>query len=240
MVKGIDVSKWQGGIDWKKAADAGIRFAMVRTGYGSSYLDPYFHANVRGAQAAGIDVGVYHYSYALTPEQAKTEAAFVLETIKGYKLEYPVAFDAEDPSMSALTKAWLTEICMAFCLKIEEAGYWAMLYSSTSWLQNRLDMSRLNRFSLWRAHWSANRPADMGEAMWQHSNTGAVAGISGNVDLNWSYVDFAAVIKARGLNGFAAQPAPPPEPQPQPEPPADGARLALEEIYRIAGDVLGR
>ena len=106
-IKGIDVSEWQGNIDWQKVKNAGIKFAMIRTSYGKRSLDKTYIANIEGAQAAGIDVGVYHYCYAKNIEDAKAEARHFINTIKPYTLSYPAVLDLEDPSQANLNKQLL-------------------------------------------------------------------------------------------------------------------------------------
>ena len=201
-MRGIDVSKYQGNIDWSKVKSDGIEFAMVRLGFGFSTLDPYFEANVAGAQEQGIKVGAYHYSYALSPDDARREADFVLLMLKNYRLEFPVAIDIEDASQAALGKDTLTNIVTAFCEKIEAAGWWAMIYASTDWLTNKLDLNKLTRFAIWRAHWTTASIYSLGEGIWQYANNGSVNGIKGNVDMNIAYTDYSVPIIAHGLNGW--------------------------------------
>ena len=144
--KGIDVSYAQGKIDWEKVKKSGVEFAMIRACYGwdnDEQIDRYFRYNVAGCEAAGLPYGLYHYSYAKTPEEAKKEAAFFLRVIKGMKPEYPVVFDLEDTSQQRLGKETLTAIAKAFLSEVESAGYYAMLYANKYWLTGLLDMSQL-------------------------------------------------------------------------------------------------
>lgn len=201
--KGIDVSKWQGQIDWAKVKAAGVDFAMIRLGYGSSAgdnckMDEYFYANMNGALAAGVDVGVYFYSYAKTPAAASKEAEFVIEKLAPFKtsLRYPVAFDIEDPGQKDLGKTILTAMVGAFCQAIENAGYWASFYTSLDWCQNRLDMTALKRYDLWLAQWAAKASTAYAHGMWQYISTGTVAGVSGNMDMNIAYKDYPTLISA--------------------------------------------
>lgn len=209
-IKGIDVSKWQGMIDWPKVAADGVKFVMVRLGFGSAdgtgcTLDPYYERNVEGALAAGIEVGCYFYSYAQSVEAAKKEAAFTVGQLAKYsgKILYPIAFDIEDPSQASLGKATLTAMTDAFCAAIEAAGYYAMFYASANWAKNYLDMAALARYDFWLAQW-ASAPTYTGRSfnLWQSSSKGQVSGISGNVDLDTAYMDFAAVIRQNNLNGY--------------------------------------
>jgi len=199
LAKGIDVSRWQGTIDWNKVKAAGIDFAMIRAGYcgyaGNITQDPQFAANMKGAVTAGIDVGVYLYSYAKTASAAKTAAAELLELIAPYQLTYPVAFDIEDEINVAMGKAENTAICKAFLSTIAGAGYCPILYTSKNFAESSLTMSELP-YDLWVAHVDVAQTTYAGDyTMWQYSWTGSVAGISGDVDLNHGYKDYPAYIR---------------------------------------------
>ena len=149
-LKGIDVSKWQGAIDWAKVAGDGVKFAMIRLGYGSKDgtacgADGYYQKNVEGALKNGIAVGCYFYSYALTVEAVKREAAFVIQQLAKYKgrILYPIAFDIEDKTQAGLGRSTLTAMVTAFCSALEAAGYYASFYCNADWARNRLDMNAL-------------------------------------------------------------------------------------------------
>ena len=203
--KGIDVSKWQGTIDWKKVKNAGINFAMIREGYGKkspTQVDKKFKENIENAKNAGINTGVYHYSYADSVSDAELEAEFCLENIKGYSLEYPVVFDIEDKEMTKLTTRQRTDICKAFCDKIEKNGYYAMIYCNKNWLENYLYKDELTKeYDLWLAHYGVSSPSHSC-GIWQHSDSGKINGINGNVDLNISYKNYPEIMKSMGINGF--------------------------------------
>lgn len=208
-VKGIDVSKWQRAIDWNKVKAAGIKFAMVKLANGSATgnacsLDSYALGNINGALAAGLDVGVYLYSYATSVEAAQKEAAYLISKLAPYKgrLTYPVVYDLEDDNQKKLGTATLTGMADAFCSALEAAGYYAALYTNRDWLTYRLNAAKLAKYDLWLAQWGVNKPYRTC-GMWQHSSTGTIAGISGNVDLNIAYKDYPQIIRAAGLNGFA-------------------------------------
>ena len=209
-IKGIDVSKWQGEIDWAKVKSAGINFAMIRIGYGGPdgdcALDPLFKANVEGALAAGVDVGCYIYSYAQSVAAAKKEAEFAVKQAEQYKgrILYPIAFDIEDKSQTALGKSALTAMADAACSAIEAAGWYASIYCNKNWATNYLDMAALAKYDLWLAEWR-DAPSYTGHTfnIWQYSNKGRVSGISGHVDLDIAYMDFPAGIKEKGLNGYS-------------------------------------
>ena len=203
MISGIDVSHHQGDIDWKQVKDSGIKFAMIRAGYGTSnpkQIDTKFIQNIEGAKSNGIDVGVYHYSYASSPLDASKEAEFCLDIIKDYKLEYPVAYDIEDTTISKYTKREKTDMVKSFCDKIECSGYYAMFYCNPNWVNNHLYADELfGQYDFWLAHYGVNIPS-IACGIWQKTDTGKIAGIQGNVDLDIAYKDYADIIKTKGLN----------------------------------------
>lgn len=204
--KGIDVSTWQGDIDWNKVKADGIEFAMLRSSFGKEnpdkQTDNKFWQNYRNAKAAGVPIGAYHYSYATTVEDAKKEADFFLSIVKGCQFEYPIAFDIEDPSQMYLGKDRITDIIMAFCERVQAAGYYVSVYTNLDWINNRIDMNRVKVFDIWLAQWN-DKPTYTGNfGMWQYTSGGSVSGISGNVDMNIAYYDYPSIIKAAGLNGF--------------------------------------
>lgn len=206
--KGIDVSKWNGNINWQKVKNSGISFAIIREGYGKkspSQVDKKFKENIEGAKSAGINTGVYHYSYADSIEDAINEARFCLENISGYQLEYPIVFDFEDKEILKLTNRQRTDICKTFCEEIERNGYYAMIYTSKNWIDNYLYSDELlKRFDLWLAQWGVNKTA-YSCGIWQYSETGKIGGINGNVDLNISYKNYPEIMKSKGLNGFKSK-----------------------------------
>lgn len=206
--KGIDVSTWQGDINWNKVKADGIEFAMLRSSFGKEspdkQTDNKFWQNYKNAKAAGMPIGAYHYSYATTVEDAKKEADFFLSIVKGCQFEYPIAFDIEDASQMYLGKDRITDIIMAFCERVQAAGYYVSLYTNLDWISNRIDMSRAKAFDVWLAQWSSKPTYKGGFGMWQYTSSGSVSGISGNVDMNIAYYDYPSIIKAAGLNGFSA------------------------------------
>lgn len=191
MKKIIDVSRWQGKIDWEKVKPQ-IDGAILRCGYGSDLTkqdDEQFKRNADECTRLGIPFGVYLYSYAKTEEQAKSEAAHVLRLIKGYKLSYPVYLDLEEHG----TQAGAIERANIFGDIIEAAGYWCGVYANLNWWNNYL--KGLDRFTKWVAQY--NSKCDFKGSnldMWQYSSKGTVDGIKGNVDMNECYRDFPAVI----------------------------------------------
>ena len=191
----IDVSTWNGNIDWNKVYKSGVRYAMIRSSFGvenPNQVDNKFVRNITNAQRAGVKCGIYHYSYARSATEAKKEADFCLKTIKNYKIDLPVAFDIEDSSQTHLGKDTLTSIVIAFCDRIKSAGYRPMLYCNPNWLCNYLHKDKLiNKYDIWLANWGVSAPS-YNCAIWQYSENGSVPGISGSVDMNWIYKDYTS------------------------------------------------
>lgn len=195
--KGIDVSKHQGKIDWTKVAEDGVEFAFIRVGlrgYGTGKIveDEYFESNIKGAISAGIKVGVYFYSQAISQEEIDEEAAFVLEKIAPYKVECPVVFDVEkvlDSSgrMNALTVEERTNLTLSFCQTIENAGYTPMIYHNMEMGALMLDLETLENYGKWFAYYNPDLYYPYDYKIWQYSDEGIVNGINGNVDLNISF-----------------------------------------------------
>lgn len=204
-IKGIDVSRHQGTINWKKVKSDGVKFAILRAGYGReiSQKDEQFENNYKGCKANGIPCGVYWYSYAMSAEEAKKEATACLATIKGKQFEYPIYFDIEERKQLELGKTACTAITKAFLETVESSGYWVGIYSSKSHLESYISEDVRKRYAVWVAHYGVNKTTYSGQfGMWQKSSEGKVDGISGNVDLNECYIDYPAEIKKAGLNGF--------------------------------------
>ena len=202
-VNGIDVSKWQGSINWDKVKNSGIKFVMVRASYGKSQKDRYFDENVANAQKAGLDTGAYHYCMALSEEEAVKEADFFISIIKKYEFSYPVAVDMEDASLTNLSKDKITDITLAFLARLKEFNFYPMVYANKYWLTKYLDVKRLNDYSIWLAEYRDGAYTYSGKVdIWQKSSTGIVDGINGNVDMNISYTDFPKIIKSGGYNGM--------------------------------------
>lgn len=202
---GIDVSYHQGDIDWNKVAADGIDFAMIRIGYrgyeqGIMHQDELSEEYVKGAANAGIDVGVYFYSQAVSEAEAREEAVFVCELIKDYDIKYPVVFDWElPPDDTARTLGTTTETlnkcALAFCQEISDRGYKPMLYSNLKMALTKYDMRSLSAYDFWYVEYKDghNPPLYPYELqMWQYASDGKVDGIDGYVDMNISFVDYAA------------------------------------------------
>lgn len=200
--RGIDVSSFQGDIDWKKVKADGVDFAMIRVGYrgygsGAIMEDEYFHANMKGAIAAGINVGVYFFSQAITEEEAIEEAEFVLQHIKDYDITYPVAYDMEliphdTARTDTLTGRQITDHTIAFCEAVRTAGYKTCIYGNRRFLVLKLDLSRLTAYDTWYAAYVSYPDYPYDFKMWQFTDTGSVDGIDGNVDINIGFIDYSA------------------------------------------------
>jgi len=207
MKKGIDVSKWQGVIDWEKVKAAGIEFAILRASYGdgtsrfkNNGRDEKFDRNYQEAKKVGIPIGVYHYCYAKNMNEMKKEAEFFLSIINGKQFEYPIILDLEDNNQQSINKSDLTDMAIAFLEILEKNGYYAMLYANKYWLENKLDYERLKKFDIWLAQWAAKPTWKGGFGIWQYTSDGSVSGIQGRVDMNISYKDYPTIIRQAGLN----------------------------------------
>ena len=208
----IDVSKWQGEIDWARVRASGIDGAMLRAGYGAGNIDAQFARNARACNELGIPIGAYWFSYAWTPEMARREAEHCLAAVRPYTLDLPVAFDWEYDSMERAkangvtpTKALISDMAEAFLSGIEAAGYYAINYTNLDYLTRCFDADKLGRYDVWLAAWRDTRPAAR-HNLWQYTSKGRVDGIRGNVDISRAYVDYPAVIAAAGLNRPTALP----------------------------------
>lgn len=223
-IKGLDVSEFQGIIDWTQVKSAGYQFAMLRAGYGYRTPDQQFQRNAAECNRVGIPAGAYWFCYALSPEDARKEADGCLEVIAPYRMEYPICYDIEHASLTyaeqngvTFTPSLATQIVKAFCERIEERGYFAMYYSNQNFLETYLSRDLNRRYALWFARYGS-RYDGIDYGIWQYTSTGSIPGITGNVDLDTGYVDYASVIRKAGLNHLGSKPVPPPKPTP---PPAD-------------------
>ncbi len=195
--KGIDVSKYQGTIDWSAVKEEGIEYAFIRLGlrgYESAkiVLDEYYEANMKGANSAGVAAGVYFFTQAVTVEEAKEEADFVIEHLAGYDVSCPVVFDVERISggkgrADQLTKEERTDITIAFCEAVKAAGYTPMIYGNVVCFTRLLDMTKLNDYEKWYAFYDDYMYMPYNVSCWQYTEKGLVDGIPGNVDLNISF-----------------------------------------------------
>lgn len=200
---GIDVSYFQGDIDWNRVYNDGVEFAMIRMGYrgyetGAVNVDERFHEYVQGALDAGIQVGVYFYSQAVTPDEAEEEALAVIREIEGYDITYPVVYDweivgEESARTNDVSVEALNECCTVFCNTIAKAGYIPMIYSVKRMALQKLDLSRLSGFDFWLAEYRDIPEFPYNFTMWQYASDGKVDGIDGEVDLNISFVDYSKI-----------------------------------------------
>ena len=194
---GIDVSKWNGDIDWDRVRNAGVEFAIIRAGYrgsvtGSLVEDPYFMTNMRGATASGIPVGVYFFTQAINEVEAVEEASAVLRLVREFRLDYPIFIDTEgaggDGRADGLDVETRTLVCEAFCRTIENAGYRGGVYGSRNWYNNNLYADRLDNYCIWLAEYRSVPIYQGYYQMWQYTSKGSIDGISGNVDMDISYI----------------------------------------------------
>lgn len=204
-IKGIDVSQWQGDIDFGKVRSAGVDFVIIRAGYGRyiSQKDPTFEDNYRKAKSAGLNVGAYWYSYAESEADARAEAATCMEAIKGKQFEYPIYFDLEEQSQFSRGKAFCSALVTAFCGEMEKAGYFAGLYISRSPLQTFITSEVAERYALWVAEYGSKCNYGGSYGMWQYTSTGKVSGVNGACDCDYAYTDYPSIIKNGGFNGIA-------------------------------------
>lgn len=191
---GIDVSKWQGDIDFKKLKDAGVEFVIIRVGSstginGENFVDSKFIQNIENANSVGIPVGVYFYSYANSMERAINDAKWIIDVIKDYRVELPIAFDWENWgsfNKYELSFFGLTNIAKKFMDTVKDAGYEAMLYSSKTYLENIwMGMD----YPVWLAHYTKNTNYTGDYSYWQLCSNGRVDGINGDVDIDIRYID---------------------------------------------------
>ena len=198
--KGVDVSKYQGNINWNQVKASGIEFAIIRVGYrgygtGALVEDPTFRQNIRGATAAGLKVGLYFYSQAVNEAEAVEEASMVLRLCSGYNISYPIYFDTEKVAGDTgradnISRSQRTANAVAFCETIRNAGYRAGVYSYASWFYNQLNIANLSQYSIWIAQYRDNLTFDYNYDIWQYTSSGRVPGIPNNVDMNVSKRNF--------------------------------------------------
>ena len=196
--KGIDVSVWNGNIDWNAVRGAGISYAIIRLGYRGSVTsrltnDANYHTNMKGATAAGLKVGVYFVTQAVNETEAVEEASYCLSLISSYPLSLPVFLDVEASGGrgDAIDMKTRTAVCKAFCRTIENGGYSAGIYANKNWMINHIDMTQLTDYTIWMAQYATQPTYNRTRIdLWQHSCEGKVPGISGAVDLNISYLNW--------------------------------------------------
>lgn len=220
-IKGLDVSRFQGEVDWERVKAAGYQFAMLRAGYGDDSVDGQFRRNASECNRLGLPIGAYWFCYAASPENAAQEADSCIRTVSGYRLDYPVCYDIEQASADyvekqgvSFTPALAQSLVKSFCDRIEAQGYFAMFYSNRSFYDTYLGAALAGRYAFWYARYTDTFDGtDCG--IWQYTSTGSVPGISGNVDLDLAYVDYPSVIRGAGLNHLDGTAPVPPSPAPQ-------------------------
>lgn len=203
VIDGIDVSMYQAystPIDWNKVKAAGVSYAIIRCGYrgwgnGKIVADSYFKQNIEGALAAGLQVGVYFYTQAITATEARQEADFCVNSVKGYKITLPIYIDIEFADAEGrldsknLSKASKTNICKAFANRVQSAGYTGGVYANKSWLETEIDGKALaQKYAIWLAHYASSTTYAGEFSMWQYSSKGSINGIKGSVDINKYYL----------------------------------------------------
>lgn len=200
-IKGIDVSKHNGNINWKKVKDDGIKFVIIRAGYGSSTVDEKFEEYIKGAIEEGIDIGIYWFSYAISEEKAKLEAVKCMEVIKPYKdkITYPVFYDFEYDSVSyakkqgvSINKTKATAFAYSFLKEIEKGGYIPGLYTNIDFSNNYFFKSLQRDYDLWIAQYASRCSYSEPHVMWQYSESGRVSGIDGDTDLDYCYKKYSS------------------------------------------------
>ncbi|MBQ2083954.1 MAG: glycoside hydrolase family 25 protein [Firmicutes bacterium] len=207
-IKGIDVSAYQGEIDWEKVAASGVKYAFIRLGYrgyesGLLVKDDRFEENIRGALQNGVAVGVYFVTQAISVEEAVEEAQFVMENIRPYNVTWPIVLDIEDAASATARTAELsqqarTDHAIAFCETVKESGYTPMLYCNIRWFIEKLDITRITDYDKWFAQYFRKPFFPYAFQVWQYSSTGRIDGIEGNVDYNISFVDYGNLPEETG------------------------------------------
>ena len=196
---GIDVSKYQPSINWSSVKGSGVSFVIIRCGYrgattGVLIEDPYFKSHIKGAKAAGLKVGVYFFTTAVTEAEAIEEASMCAYLCSGYGINYPVFMDCESsnrPGYNGLSAGERTKIIQAFCNTLKSAGYTPGVYANKTWLTEKMNASSLSGYKIWLAQYNSSGPTYNGRYdMWQYTSKGSVSGISGNVDMNQSYLGY--------------------------------------------------
>lgn len=213
MNKGIDVYNGNGAVNWSQVKAAGYNFAMIKASEGYTLADASMARNLAGAAKAGLHTGVYHWIHATTVAEAIREAEFFLKIVRGCKMEYPVALDIEQNTILRLSKDALTDVVLAWCQRVQQAGYYVALYANLNVLRYHLVWERIQQYDIWLAQYNATMSKEFPVAIWQHSESGRVPGVrngTGPVDLNISYKDYPSIIRMGGYNNFpkpAAAPA---------------------------------
>lgn len=194
---GIDVSKWNGNINWGAVKNSGVSYVIIRCGYrgsstGALIEDPMFRKNIQGASAAGLKIGIYFFTQAISEVEAVEEASMTINLIKKYGISYPVFIDVEGSGGRAdgLSRDARTNIVNAYCKTIQNAGYKAGIYANKTWLESKMNMGVLNSYKIWLAQYNSQYTYKGKVDLWQYSSSGSIGGISGRVDMNISYLGY--------------------------------------------------
>ena len=203
MLPIMDVSRWQGRIDWDKVKASGkIDGVMLRAlGYkgGKPYVDQTFERNYAACAARGIPVGVYFWLGSTVAGGMANTTAMLRSVLERKTFQLPIAIDVEDPKLKALTPTELSDLVRLYAVEIERWGLYAMVYTYTNFADTALDMDALAAYDLWIADYRGRRPTRR-HGMWQYTSTASVPGITGNADLSHAYKDYAAIIAKKGLD----------------------------------------
>ena len=220
LARGIDVSRWNHQIDaasgrylpldWRTIKAQGVDFVILKAGSTKSGIEPTFLMDYEGARAAGLDIGVYYYTYSTTIDAIRADAESLMGYLEGKKFEYPIYLDLEDSSLEGLGKNYLSAMCEAFIVTLQENGYYAAIYSNHNWLTYILDSARIFAlYDVWYARYPLTEKPVWNEekygkqlGMWQYTESGNIEGIDGYFDLNYAYRDYPEIMKKWGLNGF--------------------------------------
>lgn len=203
---GVDLSYHQTKVDWQQLKDSGCEFVMLRCGYrgyteGGLVKDEKFDEYAAACNEYDIPMGVYFFTQAISVEEAEREAEFVLSLIEDYEISYPVAFDTENvtdknarTNINEITKELRSNMCIAFCEKVKEAGYYPMIYASENWIRRNMDVELLQEYDFWAPQYLEENDFMYDFTMWQYTEKGDIAGIEGEVDLNVSLVDYSQFV----------------------------------------------
>ena len=214
-IQGLDVSEFQGEVDWERVKAAGFQFAMLRAGYGAGTEDRRFRRNASECGRVGLPFGVYWFCYAATPAEAAAEADSCIRAVSSFRLEYPVCYDIEEASADYVRKqgtpfnaSLARKLVRSFCSRVEEKGYFSMFYSSRNFIDTYLGNDLRKRYALWYARYS-ERFDGTGCGKWQYTSQGSVPGIRGDVDLDRGFTDYPSIIRNAGLNHLSERPSRP-------------------------------
>lgn len=198
----LDVSRWQGSIDWDAVKRSGkidgVMLRVLGSKGGKPYLDPYFARNYAECARLGLPVGGYCYTCAVTQRQTEEELAALKTALRGKTFQLPLAIDVEDPRLRSLAPAKLSALVAEAAAQLEAWGLYAMVYTYTNFADTALDMAALAAYDLWIADYRGKRPARK-HGMWQYTSSGKIPGVSGPIDLSHAYKDYAGIIQRKGL-----------------------------------------